>query len=468
MAVYLDDNGNEITFEAWKIAKEKKEKAKIKEKKKADEPVKKFEGNRELAKRTYDFIKRKGAVDQDYETWLSGLAKGGTSYKAKLHGFLVDEGAVTQDYNAWSKGYGPAETGKTEKEIGPTFLVDGKTLDINGVEVEVADKRYDRQTGTDFEGELKNIQFKTDELISNPLTDEEGKLDTVATNKAIKEIQASSPSILQVNDEFDGDNLTEEEAKEFDSLVGPLVPFQIDKISGDVSFDRGDSDDDQNIEDKRKEAMAKIIASRQERLDLYNKGELDLTSEELMKISKINPEVESYLKDKMPEFNELETKQDLQEAYANTINTAASEDPRFSSITTDIKNNINTLSNDKWTEIGDKYDILDEGGFELAQQEYTDWYNTEFQTRLGENKEAVKLFTEYGVSGEQAFAKVARDFDRQLVDSEQEDSLRPDWMPENSLLGGGLDLWDDLFSTRTADKLYNMAGFDIDLSLIHI
>ena len=170
----MDTPAAEAKMKAWLQSGSSRAKAK-------DEKTK-FQGNRKLAKKTYDFIKRKGAVDQDYESWLSGLTKSGTSYRAKLHGFLVDEGAVTQDYNTWNKAYGPAETGKTEKEIGPTFLVDGKTLDINGVEVEVADKKYDRQTGTDFSGELKNIQFKTDELVSNPLTNEEGKVDTVATN----------------------------------------------------------------------------------------------------------------------------------------------------------------------------------------------------------------------------------------------------------------------------------------------
>jgi len=454
MATYFDDNGNEITYEQWKANKEKKEAAK-KEKTstvKETNTVKEtdFNGDRDLAKRTWKYLKDRGNVTVDLESWIKGIDKD-TSLQARTHGYLMDKGAVTVDFNEWKKGL--------IGETGPLFKVDGKTLDINGVEVNVANPLI-KEKAEGYKGSLADINYEVNKLKNKPLLNKEGKVDITATNKAIKDIQANAPGILQVNDKFDGDNLTEAEAKEFDDLVGPIVPFQIDKLSGDVSYDRGDSDDDQNIEEKRKQAMAKIIAARQEKLDLYNKGELELSTEDLIKITKINPEVEAYLKEKMPEFNDLETRQDLEEAYANTVNTAVADDPRFSSITTDIKNNINDLSNDKWTEIGDKYDTLSEDGFKLAQQEYTDWWNKEFQTRLGENKEAVKLFTEYGISGEKTFAEVSRDFDRQLVDSEQEDSLRPDWMP--ALIGGGLDLWDNLFSTKTADKLYDMAGFDID------
>jgi len=463
MATYFDDNGNEITYEQWKANKEKKEAAK-KEKTstvKETNTVKEtdFNGDRDLAKRTWKYLKDRGNVTVDLESWIKGIDKD-TSLQARTHGYLMDKGAVTVDFNEWKKGLIGNKT-VTEKEIGPTFLVDGQTLDINGVPVNIQGNTT-REVASNFEGELKNIQAKVDNLINNPLINEKTKkADIAATNKAIKDIQASAPSILQVNDILDGDNLTEAEAKKLEELA-PLKVVEIDEFTGKPSFDKDSSNDDRSFDDKRKEAMAKIIADRQEKLDLYNKGELELSTEDLIKITKINPEVEAYLKEKMPEFNDLETRQDLEEAYANTVNTAVADDPRFSSITTDIKNNINDLSNDKWTEIGDKYDTLSEDGFKLAQQEYTDWWNKEFQTRLGENKEAVKLFTEYGISGEKTFAEVSRDFDRQLVDSEQEDSLRPDWMPEKSLIGGGLDLWDNLFSTKTADKLYDMAGFDID------
>jgi hypothetical protein len=456
MATYFDDNGNEITYEQWKANKEKKEAAKKEETSTAKETntVKEtdFKGDRNLAKRTWQYLKDRGNVTVDLESWIKGIDED-NSLQARTHGYLMDKGVVTVDFNEWKKGL--------IGETGPLFKVDGKTLDINGVEVNVANPLI-KEKAEGYKGSLADINYEVSKLKNKPLLNSKGKVDIAATNKAIKDIQADAPGILQVNDKFDGDNLTEAEAKEFDDLVGPIVPFQIDKLSGDVSYDRGDSDDNQNIEEKRKQAMAKIIAARQEKLDLYNKGELELSTEDLIKITKINPEVEAYLKEKMPEFNDLETRQDLEEAYANTVNTAVADDPRFSSITTDIKNNINDLSNDKWTEIGDKYDTLSEDGFKLAQQEYTDWWNKEFQTRLGENKEAVKLFTEYGISGEKTFAEVSRDFDRQLVDSEQEDSLRPDWMPEKSLIGAGLDLWDNLFSTKTADKLYDMAGFDID------
>ncbi len=457
MATYYDDNKNEITYEQWKANKEKKEAEKLEAQNAKKENV--YKGNRKLAKKTWEFLTKKQTVNQDFDTWLNGINKNPEG-QANVHSYLLDQGAIDQDFNTWRNGFIGNKT-VTEKEIGPTFLVDGQTLDINGVPVNIQGNTT-REVASNFEGELKNIQAKVDNLINNPLINEKTKkADIAATNKAIKDIQASAPSILQVNDIFDGDNLTEAEAKKLEELA-PLKVVEIDEFTGKPSFDKDNSNDDIGFDVKRKEAMAKIIAARQEKLDLYNKGELELSTEDLIKITKINPEVEAYLKEKMPEFNDLETRQDLEEAYANTINTAVADDPRFSSITTDIKNNINDLSNDKWTEIGDKYDILSEDGFKLAQQEYTDWWNKEFQTRLGENKEAVKLFTEYGISGEKTFAEVSRDFDRQLVDSEQEDSLRPDWMPEKSLIGGSLDLWDNLFSTKTADKLYEMAGFDID------
>ena len=62
MAKYFDDNGNEITYEQWKANKEKKEA--VKEETAKEESVKKpdFKGDRDLAKRTWEFLKERGNV----------------------------------------------------------------------------------------------------------------------------------------------------------------------------------------------------------------------------------------------------------------------------------------------------------------------------------------------------------------------------------------------------------------------
>ena len=107
MATYFDDNGNEITYEQWKANKEKKEAAK-KEKTstvKETNTVKEtdFNGDRDLAKRTWKYLKDRGNVTVDLESWIKGIDKD-TSLQARTHGYLMDKGAVTVDFNEWKKG----------------------------------------------------------------------------------------------------------------------------------------------------------------------------------------------------------------------------------------------------------------------------------------------------------------------------------------------------------------------------
>ncbi len=70
----------------------------------------------------------------------------------------MDKGVVTVDFNEWKKGL--------IGETGPLFKVDGKTLDINGVEVNVANPLI-KEKAEGYKGSLADINYEIDKLKTN-------------------------------------------------------------------------------------------------------------------------------------------------------------------------------------------------------------------------------------------------------------------------------------------------------------
>ena len=121
-----------------------------------------------------------------------------------------------------------------------------------------------REVAADFEGELKNIQAKVDNLRENPLQNSETKkADIVATNAAIKEIQASTPSMLEVKDDL-GEmgyitprgSLTDQESKNFSSELKQKMldlGFGIDESTNEfINEENVEWNYDSNLSEKRK------------------------------------------------------------------------------------------------------------------------------------------------------------------------------------------------------------------------
>ena len=161
-----------------------------------------FKGDRAQGKKTWEYLSEKGAVTQDLETWLGGVGND-TEQQTKTHNYLRETGAVTQDFNAWREGFTGIAAQEDDKS--PTFLVDGKTLDINGVEVSTSGSNTLKTFETeDFLKLNQNIEDEVQVLRKNPILFPEdhemaGQVDTEATNAAIKEVQNTAPPLLTFN-----------------------------------------------------------------------------------------------------------------------------------------------------------------------------------------------------------------------------------------------------------------------------
>ena len=162
-----------------------------------------FKGDRAHAKKTWEYLTKEGTVDQDLETWLGGIGND-TRFQTMTHNYLRERGVVDQDFNTWREGFSGIAAQEDEKS--PTFLVDGKTLDINGVEVSTSGSNTLKTFETEeVEGKLIQIEDKVNNLRKNPLLfpkghEMAGQVDTEATNKAIKEVQNTAPSLLSVRE----------------------------------------------------------------------------------------------------------------------------------------------------------------------------------------------------------------------------------------------------------------------------
>mgnify|MGYP003624644510 FL=1 len=442
MATYYDDSGTEITYEQWKANKEKKEveKKEVKDTKTEDT----YKGNKKLAKQTWEFLTKKQTVNQPFDVWLKGINKN-TNGQAKVHSYLLDQGAIDQDFTTWRNGFIGSEA-LTEKEAGPTFLVNGETLDINGVPVNIQGNAT-KEVAADFEGELKNIQAKVDNLRENPLQNSETKkADIVATNAAIKEIQANTPSMLEVKDDL-GEmgyitptaNLTDQESKNFSSELKQKMlnlGFGIDESTNRfINEENVEWNYDSNLSEKenedlkkiieqlkgkdgaltnflttklQKELSAPVIEERKDLLEKYNNGEVELTTKELASIFKPTQGFRDYLETFAPKDLDY-SKGDvdvIEDIYMPTINGAIEADPRFKSIQQDITNNIQKQSQSKMADLAEEFVDFNnptQAEIETAQDEFTDWYNKEYQTQIKDNKVAGNLYQEYGVAADDFF-----------------------------------------------------------------
>ena len=157
----------------------------------------------EVLQHMIEYLTKEGTVDQDLETWLGGIGND-TEFQAKTHNYLRKTGVIDQDFNTWREGFSGVAAQEDEKS--PSFLVDGKTLDINGVEVSTSGSSTLKQVETEeIEGKLTQIEDEVQVLRKNPILFPEdhemaGQVDTEATNAAIKEVQSTAPSLLSVRE----------------------------------------------------------------------------------------------------------------------------------------------------------------------------------------------------------------------------------------------------------------------------
>ena len=175
---------------------------------------------------------------------------------------------------------------------------------------------------------------------------------------------------------------------------------------------------------KQQEIINNILTARQEKLDLFHNGEIELTTEELGKIATLDPTVIDYVQRFLPSAEEMVAEEDSsledQQNVINSLNKATNEavmaDPKFQFIQNNILKEVDKDAKAKLDEITKKYKLHEnptQDNLEKAQKEFTDWYNESVGDKLQNNKELKRLYQMYGVATSDSFGKLNQDYLRE-------------------------------------------------------
>ena len=149
--------------------------------------------------------------------------------------------------------------------------------------------------------------------------------------------------------------LNEMEANENFDPAGPRD--QLVSVSEETQANREKSD-----EEKRKIIFDQLIKEREEKLEQYKKGEIDLTTEELSNIITVDQGMKDYMQRFLPDGEQMVAMEDEglsdNENVINAINSAVtnavSADPRFRFVQDNIIKEVDTQAEAKLIEIRNK------------------------------------------------------------------------------------------------------------------
>ena len=197
---------------------------------------------------------------------------------------------------------------------------------------------------------------------------------------------------------------------------------------------RNDGFNDENqklIKDFMRDNKAKTpkeIEKERERLRQYNAGEIDLSTEELNRIATPDKSAVALIRKYAPNIKDIpeDDTDAFKEAYSDALRKANDSDPRFKLITNSIKDEVFSGAETKSEELRNSYDTSTEEGLALASADFSSWYNEEFQKRLKENKDAKRIFQEYGLAGKEFFGEYSKEYTRYNYDT---------WLRDNVLRG---------------------------------
>ena len=155
-------------------------------------------GSRIGAKKMWTYFKDNGQVTQDFETWYKKL-KENPSAQEKLYQFGRGKGFINQDYNTWKNKL----TGYTGTE---KITIFGETVNDEEQNTENQANSWSSQNDaivTEI-SKLKNnpilfTQADVDAGIAKP--NQIGNINAEATNKKIKELQDSAPTIYTFDED---------------------------------------------------------------------------------------------------------------------------------------------------------------------------------------------------------------------------------------------------------------------------
>ena len=352
----------------------------------------------------------------------------------------------------------------------PEFDIDESILDetkldlpekinVLGIESSQPEDSEDTKLGDNFLEDVNKYNSDIQNILSNPILDENGKVDYVKTQEAIDEIEANMPDGFQIKNFEDSEDLnlaisglSEGEQAEYISQFKKQMEdygFVFDKATntfvGDkVEYKYDDSLSEQENENRKKafdqlkqqdrhvdfistQIKQKLnpgfLKQREEKLEQYKKGEIDLTTEELASMVTVDQGMKDYMQRFLPDPEQMVAMQDdslsdnenVLNAMNAAVTTAVSADPRFKYIQDSIIKQVDQQAEAKLIEIRNKYKLnegITQEKLEKVQKEFTDWYNNSVGERLQGNESLKRLYQEYGLAANSQFAEMSVDYKR--------------------------------------------------------
>jgi len=327
--------------------------------------------------------------------------------------------------------------------IGPSAIVElpkGPEFSIFDVATEQPERAHISTLGDDYTTKMNNYYSDLKQLMNNPILNDSGEIDVSATQQALDNLVNDIPSPLTAKEEdidFDlgWDQLSEEEQRRYNILLNEMesnpnfAEVQYDSFGRPIpQLVQGVDREEMSDNEKRAIIFNKIIQERQEKLDLYNKGELELSTEELSNIATIDPDFKDYVKRFIPDNESIAAEADPNitdsENIVNVINSttqkAVQNDPRFQFIQRSVVQNVDKLAAAKVEELRIKYGLdkeVTQEGLEAVEKDFTDWYNNSISEAMQNNPEVTKLFQNYGIAVGSQFGEINQSYQRYITPS---------------------------------------------------
>ena len=378
-------------------------------------------------------FKMKFGLKDKYTKKLAELEK--YSYEEKVK-WLNER---TEELNLDEKFVAEVDFEDPEFDIDETILDESKLdipqpINVMGVMTSQPEDSEDAKLGDDFYEGLKKYNADIQNVLSNPIKGEDNKVDYEATQAAIDEIEANSPSALEVklntSDELgatpelttDTAVLTREEQVRYGELMRELES----NIDSDGPRDQlVPATEDAFLDDdlKKEKVFQQIMQERKEKLQQYENGEIELSMVELAEIAIVDQGMKDYMEKFLPsaeeilemEDSDLDNTENVLNAVQAATQAAVMNDPRFQFIQENIIKEVDTQAKSKLEEIRNKYK-LDEGitqeKLEGIQEDFTNWYNDTISDKIQDNKKVRRIFQEYGLASNEAFQGLHEDFVR--------------------------------------------------------
>ena len=322
--------------------------------------------------------------------------------------------------------------------IGPSAIVElpkGPEFSIFDVATEQPERAHISTLGDDYTTKMNNYYSDLKQLMNNPILNDSGEIDVSATQQALDNLVNDIPSPLTAKEDdidFDlgWDQLSEEEQRRYNILLNEMesnpnfAEVQYDSFGRPIpQLVQGVDREEMSDNEKRAIIFNKIIQERQEKLDLYNKGELELSTEELSNIATIDPDFKDYVKRFIPDNESIAAEADPNitdsENIVNVINSttqkAVQNDPRFQFIQRSVVQNVDKLAAAKVEELRIKYGLdkeITQEGLEAVEKDFTDWYNNSISESMQKNPEVTKLFQNYGIAVGSQFGEINQSYQR--------------------------------------------------------